>query len=213
MADMRKEFEKLGGEAFSVFSQFFSFFTVKRVLTLLIVVLALFVVCSPRDVPSANTGESAACDAACPLPEAAPPPIHTENVGQENWSFTLVGDGWTPRDLSTDEIKVAMENHSIMCMVFVVKEQTEDSFGTYVISTIRGFSEFGATIDAVKVVMVNGQKFVLAQVDNRGEVVWVWTTVKSGFGYGFTCGCEINPDAGAAQRDLCLAMANTFQIK
>lgn len=215
MADMKHEFQKLGGEALEVFSNFFKFFTVKRVLTLLIVLLALVVVCSPRDVPTAKTGEGAACDAACPLPEATPPPppIHTENVGQENWSFTLIGDGWAPRDLETDEIKVAMENHNIMCMVFVVKEQTTDSFGAYVISTIRSFSESGATIDAVKVVMVNGQKFVLTQVDHQDEVVWAWVTVKDGFGYGFTCGCDINPDAGAAQHDVCQHMVDTFVIK
>ena len=214
MADMRKEFEKLGGEAFSAFAQFISFFTVKRVLTLLIVVLALFVVCSPKDAPTTSTTEPDNCGSACPLPEQpAPPPIHTENVGQENWSFTLLGNGWSPRALDTNEIKLALENHGAMCMIFVVKEETTDSFGAYVLGTIRGFSEGGATIDAVKMVMINGQKFVLTQVDHRDEVIWVWVTVKDGFGYGFTCGCDINPDAGALQRDLCLNMASTFVIK
>lgn len=213
MADMRKEFEKLGGEAAVAFAQFFSFFTVKRVVTLLIVVLALFLVCAPRDVTAPVAGQPVECDSACPLPGTAGPPIHTENMAQENWSFTLIGNGWSPRELPTSEIKLALENRNVACMVFVVKEQTNDSFGAYVVSTIRGFAESGTTVDSVKVVDLNKQKFVLAQVNHDDEVVWLWVTVKNGFGYGFTCGCDINPRAGAAQRDLCQYMADTFVIE
>lgn len=212
MADMKKEFEKLGSNALEVFTQFIGFFTVKRVLTTLIVCLALFVVCSPRDNYSPNTSEQNACDGSCPLREAGTP-IHSEVLSQENWSFTLVGAGWTPKESPTPEIKAALENHDQQCMIFVVKEQTTDSYGQYVISTIRSFAQMGAIIDTVKMVVINGQKFVLTQVDNNMEVVWVWVTVKDGYGYGFTCGCDINPDAGTAQQTLCHSMANSFQIK
>jgi hypothetical protein len=105
MADMKEEFWKLGADAFLLGKDFVSFFTVKRVATLLIVGLALFVVCSPHDTPI-NANEPVACDAACPLPgaEPEPPPIHTEVLSQENWSFTLIGDGWAVRDVPTPEI-------------------------------------------------------------------------------------------------------------
>lgn len=213
MANMRYEFEKLGGEAIDAFRQFFSFFTLKRVLTLLIVMLALFVVCSPNDVPQSVEDQPVECDSACPLPSPPPPPIHAENVKRENWSITLIGESWSSRDIDSDQIKLSMENHDVMCLVFVVKESTTDSFGAYVISTIRGFSDTGSTIDSVKIVQVNNQKFVLTQLNKDDEVVWVWMTVKNGFGYGFTCGCEINPDGGTAQRDLCQHMADTFVIQ
>jgi hypothetical protein len=98
-------------------------------------------------------------------------------------------------------------------MTFVVKEATNNTYPEYVVSTIRGFAEADVTIDAIKQVTISGQRFTLAQLNHDDEVVWAWITVKDGSGYGFTCGCEINVDAGAVQRDLCQAMADTFVIK
>lgn len=213
MADMKKEFTKLAGTAFDELIQFISFFTVKRILTLLIVGLALIAVCGPTDVPLGMTNNQPPCDTSCPFPKPVPPPIHKETFSQENWSVTLIGDGWSPRPQVADEIKLAMQNRDQTCLVFVVKEKTDDSYGAYVVSTIRGFVESGGLIDSVEMVMVNGERWCLTQVDHSDEVIWLWVLVKDGFGYGFTCGCELNPDAGASQYRLCQSMMDTFQLK
>ncbi len=231
MANMKEEFQKVAGDFFQLGVEFISFFTVKRVVTLLVVGLALVAVCGAHDVTTASNSP-ADCNTACPLPEAAPTPApapaevpvqpeppakpapHAKNITQDNWSFSLIGDGWKPMKSPIPVIKVSMDNQAEECMVFLVKEaDANTTYPTYVLQTMRGFTEAGSNVDSVQQVTINGQQWTEVLLDKNMEAVWAWITVKDGVGYGFTCGCEINMDAAQDHFDMCHAMANSIQIK
>jgi hypothetical protein len=191
------------------------FFTVKRVIILLIAVFFLVAICSPRHEPLPEDG--GACGTACPLPTSPStitvPEVRFEEVTQENWRFDLPGTGWESKDSSNPSIKVMKRNLSQECMVLLIKEQTNLAFSYYAIESIKGFS-LGGKITAIKQTMFDNQKFILVEgtiLDN--DIFLSWNTIKDGFGYSFTCFYSPNVDAGSVQYDLCVEIAESLQIK
>jgi hypothetical protein len=194
---------------------FRSFFTVKRVVTLLIVALALVLVCSPQyEVPTEDGG---ACDAACPFPRQPViniPPVVITTVDRENWSFTLMDEGWVTEVPSIPEIRVELYNKAESCMVLLIKEKTDFSLQSYVVESILGFNMGGKRVHTIKQVKLGEQKFVLLEGNvAEDEVFLSWNTVKDGFGYSFCCFYSVDVDAGTAQKDACQAIAESLQIK
>ena len=57
-------------DLFSALRDFKNVFTVKRVVTMLIVALALLVICAPQH--ESATEDGGACDGACPFPNHRP---------------------------------------------------------------------------------------------------------------------------------------------
>lgn len=198
------------------FEDFKNFFTRKHIAVLLLVAAVLVLILAPnrQDNPAVD-GEKAACsDASCPLPVTLTvDPVVITEVGQENWQFDLPGEGWEADEPPAPDIKAIERNSAQECMVFMVKEPTEDSFGAYVITTIRSFTSDKGRVSAIKQVVINDNDFVAIQIVDGGEVVWLWLAVKNGFGYGLACGCDINVDAGSAQHDLCAEIAESLEIK
>lgn len=166
--------------------------------------------------PDASVQEN--CDGSCPLATAGAavqvPKVEVQTLAQENWSFVLPGSGWTDKDVPVPEIKVAKLNDAMKMAVLFVKEDIGDAtYQQYVVSTIRAFIEGGARINSIKQVKLSERKAILVQFDKEGEVIWAWITVADGFGYGLTCGGDIDVDAGSAQHDFCQGVADSLQIK
>lgn len=167
---------------------------------------------TPTTVPQ----EHSECDGSCVLPTAGIPvqPV-TKLVAQENWQFTLPGVEWYERESPTPDIKVAImgsiPEHA--ALILFIKEEVDGGFADYVIGTIRSFAILEFKIDSVKQLIIDGRKFILVQVSKDNKVLWSWLTVKDNFGYAFTCGAEINVDAGSMQHDLCASIAETVQIQ
>lgn len=210
MADMKKEFEKLGGQAISVFAQFFSFFTVKRVLTLAIVVLALFLVCSPQDTPTQSEGEAVECGSACPMPEVITvPTIVVTEVAKDNWKFDLLGEGWEDRDQMSENTVAAKVNTDMGCKLFLLREDTDDSLTKHAIETLRGFTEHAVLVDSVRIIDINGNRFVNSLLVDDDDAIWIWMAVKNHHAYTFACGCYDNRIAS----NVCPGTAESLQIK
>jgi hypothetical protein len=201
-------------ELVDFFFDFIRFFTAKRILVLLVVAFGLAVVRNPINQDSLSMEEVASCGDNCNIPDAVHMnPIHIEEVRDENWQFDLHGDGWKHQDPTLPEIKVALVNSQKDYIVFMVKEETEEAFISYVVNNIRGFAMGGAFAKSIKQLTINGNKFVRIQFDKSGEIIWMWATVKNKFGYSFACGYRANADAGNEQLDFCNEMAESLQIK
>jgi hypothetical protein len=192
----------------------------RRFVTLLLVFTALVVLVSPC-VQSKPTTELHDCDAgSCALPEAAVAgesaagaPQAREVFGEENWQFSTPFSGWERTKSNSPDIKLVLANAKEECLVIILKEETGDSFGQYIIGSIRAFVVSGYRVSAIKQVKLNNIPFVEVQINSSDATVWAWITVKDGFGYGFSCGGDINPDAGTTLHDLCQNIANTFEVK
>ncbi len=202
-------------DLFSALRDFKNVFTVKRVVTLLIVALALLMVCAPQHEPATEDG--GACDDACPFPRQPPvitvPTTVITTVARDNWSFTLMDNGWAPHEPSIPEIKVIMLNESEGCMVLLIKEQTDVSLSTYIVESAKGFVLGGGNVLTIKQVTLNKQKFVLLGGKVNGdEMFWSWNSVKNGFGYSFSCFCTANADGGFKCLNTCQTVADTLQI-
>lgn len=195
---------------------FKSFFTMKHITVVVFVALCLVLVCVPRQDNGAPAAQSCS-DASCPFPRPnviTIPEIRIEEVGQENWTFDLPGDGWERQEPSNSDIKVEHRNISQDCMVLLIKEQTNVPLPTYVVESIKGFVSGGDRIGAIKQVMLGQQKFVLLEgIISESDVLLSWNTVKDGFGYSFNCFYHPNVDAGSAQHDLCVEIFESLQIK
>lgn len=203
-------------DLFSALRDFKNVFTVKRVVTMLIVALALLVVCAPQHEPATEDG--GACDGACPFPRPAPvitvPATVITTIARDNWSFTLMDEGWVSHEPSIPEIKVVMVNESQGCMVLLIKEQTDVSLPTYVVESSKGFVLGGGNVLLIKQVTLNKQKFVLLGGKVSGEdMFWSWNGIKNGFGYSFSCFCSADADGGLKCFNTCQAVADTLQIE
>jgi hypothetical protein len=194
---------------------FKSFFTLKHITVVVFAALCLVLICTPHqdNEPFAQTCSEASC--LFPRPNVVTiSEVRIEEVGQENWSFDLSGDGWESREPSNPSIKVIRRNLSQECMVLLIKEQTDLQYADYIVEAIRGFMSGGDRVNTIKQVMLNQQKFVLMEGNvAESDVLLSWNTTKDGFGYSFNCFYAPNVDAGSAQYDLCVEMFESLQIK
>jgi len=179
-------------------------------LSLLAVILAVCLpVCNqPSTVAPVDAGDCDAGSCALPIPLAP----RTE-YSQENWRFTVPGEGWISGKPRIDELKLMAMNENNGAIVILLKESTTDTFAQYVVGTIRDYSVDGNVISSAKQVVINGNKYVEAQVNTENTIVWSWITVKDGFGYSLGCGGGVNPDGGSSLYDLCQDFAHTIELQ
>lgn len=146
----------------------------------------------------------------CPLklPESGPV---SDVIAEDNWQFTLTGDGWTPIKSQDDSVKVALQNDQLKMVVFMVKDPTSETPAQYLINTIRTVSAAGLKTSAAKQVTINGNNFVML-TSSGGNTVWTWLDVKGGFAYVFGCSSSAG-DGGAEDQQRCQDIANTLQIQ
>jgi hypothetical protein len=196
------------------FGDFVKVFTLKRVIVMLVVAVALLLVLAPRHPEDAPPTDKLACDGSCPLhPDVINVPLQTM-ISQENWTLTLVGDGWEAEEPSIPVMKLVQRNLEKECMVLLIKEPTELTFAQYVIESLRGFSEGGARVVGVKQVTLNQQKFILMEARlSDGDALMAWNGIKDGFGYSLSCFWHPSADAGVNQYEFCKEIANSLEIK
>lgn len=198
------------------FEDFKRFFTLKHITVLVFVAAVLVLILAPnrKDNPATDGGKAVCSDASCPLPNVLTvAPVVITEVSQENWQFDLSGEGWESFEPSNLAEKVIRRNAAQECMVILIKEPTDISFGQYVIESMRGFREGGATITALKQVVLNDQKFVLMEASLGSDVLMAWSSLKDGFGYTLCCFYAPNADTGNDQHDLCVEIAESLEIK
>jgi hypothetical protein len=198
-------------------SVFKSLFTFKHITVLVFVALALVLVCAPhRD--NAEPFAQTCNDASCPFPRPkviTVTPIFITKISLENWQLDFPGEGWEYHEPSIPVIKLVRHNPSQECMVLLIKEPIDNmSFGQYVVESIRGFSEDGAQVTSLKQVDLNDNKFVLMESLLFGkDILMAWNGIKDGFGYSLSCFYKPDADAGNAQHDLCVEIAESLRIK
>ena len=198
------------------FGDFIKFFTVKRVIVMLVVAVFLLLILAPQhpEDGSPTGNETVACDGSCPLhPDVITIPLQTM-ISQENWTLTLVGDGWEEDEPSIPVMKLSQRNLAKECMVVLIKEPTDLTFEQYVVESLRGFMEGGARIRGVKQVTLNNQKFILMESNLLdGDALMSWNGIKDGFGYSLSCFWHPSAAAGVNQYELCKEVANSLEIK
>jgi hypothetical protein len=152
------------------------------------------------------------CDAGvCALPHL--PTGIRKTVSQDNWKFSLIGSDWDTTESPLLNTKVVSKNEIKNCLVSFVKEPTTDTYSQYIIATIRAFAAQYNHINEVSQVVINSNNFIEVQINNDTTVVWSWISVKEGYGYRFTCGSDIDVDAGNLVHNLCQKIANSIEIK
>lgn len=180
----------------------------RKILPFLTIVLALItcgVACHKhtKNVPSCDGGP-------CALPEAAPV---RDVLAQDNWKFSVSGEGWISMKPPIPQIRLASRNPAKNCMLLLIKEPTSQTFQEYVIENVRNLAAAGNEVRSIKQVVINGNKFVDVQLTDNRSTIWLWITVKDGYGYGFSCGGPNVSDAGTPSSDFCQDVANTLEIK
>jgi hypothetical protein len=170
--------------------------------------------CHKTAVPSTS------CEGgSCSLPYVAPMPEARDTLVQENWLFSVPSGGWTqdstliPDAAPSPEVKLVLINDTKNCIVLFVKEKTDNNFSEYVLGNVQTFGKKGNIVSYAKQVVINNNKFVEVEIDRAPATLWVWLTVKDGFGYGFSCGGNNINDAGTELQDLCHGISETLEIK
>ena len=157
------------------------------------------------------TKDSGCDDERCAL--LASPEVR-DILAQENWQFSVPGEGWVAMDPPAPETKVVTRNESKNCLIIFLKEGGQAKYADYVVGSIRGFVENGSTIVEIDQVEIHGNKYGKVHLVKASLNIWAWLTTKDGFGYGFTCGGEVDPTTkDNSLADLCQNVANTVEIK
>lgn len=129
-----------------------------------------------------------------------------------NFQITVPNADWQPQALDPHIFKVPgslpLLNSALQNAIVLVREETTDSYDSYIINSVRGARESGATVTSTKQVTVNGHKFVLVESNQSGILMFAWVTLEKGVGYALSCGGP----GPANQQDLCNGIANTLQI-
>lgn len=191
----------------------------KRILlTLLVLVVGLIVFCGPKQDNNVNDTPTTCTSSSCPLRNPARsitvPTVYMEMVDADNISITLPVPGWIKQDVSDETVKIAQKNEEHECMFRVIKEPTDSTYAKYVTATLRDFSIEEIRFDQVRQIVINKQRFILAQGLLEGRTALFWITVKDGFGYWFMCGCSGNMNAGTMKHhELCQSIGDSIQIR
>jgi hypothetical protein len=185
--------------------------------TLPLVILGL-ISCSPKapDPPPPCDGST------CPDPTATVSPTatttstglptvpSTQVLAAENWEVAVPAT-WSKLTLPEPiaEIKVYYGHAETRNLVIFLKEPFAGLAGEYVLQNLRGLKDSGARISSAKQVDVNGNKFVLVDVDRDGIHLYMWITAKNGFGYVLSCGGSATTEG---KEELCQVIANSLKI-
>lgn len=137
----------------------------------------------------------------------------TEIITQENWQFTLPDVGWEKVPPANEGIKVVLRNEHSQRLVLFVKEPTAETYDRYVVGNMKTVSQAGAPILGASNLMIHDQKFAVI-LAGQGNI-WIWITVKDGFGYVLTCGGAPATDGGSngVIDEMCVFIAKSLQIK
>lgn len=131
-------------------------------------------------------------------------------VAEDDWEISLPSDAWEAQKPDGD-IKLVAGNKELHNLIMFAKEEFPGSFEQYVRIMIKGLRQQSHLISA-KPTQLNGMKFVLVETVRSSARVWIWVTVRNGFGYGLTCG-GVEEDGEQLQHDTCFAVANTLKLK
>lgn len=176
----------------------------KKLMCLAVLALAGVLSCSP----SSKKQEQNTCnEASCPIHLEAGASVG-DTISEENWQFTLTGDGWEPAQSPDDTIKVVFLNRSLKSVVFLAKDPTSQSSSEYIIDALRSFKAAGAAIQVAKQVNIGGNKFIYVVANSEERQIQTWITVKDKVGYLLTCTGDIT----AEPSQFCQDIASTLQI-
>lgn len=178
---------------------------------LLMVTLMSMVSCSKTSITPTDSG---CTEASCSIHVDSGTTDINDIITEDNWQFTLPGEGWKTINSPDDSIRTIFFNEELGSVIFFAKESTTDTYPDYVIGALRAFKSGGMTVASVKQVSIGGKDFLLITANGNSRIVWAWITVQKGFGYAFSCAVEGTiPDAGASWFNLCNGIANTVDIQ
>jgi hypothetical protein len=185
----------------------------KKLMTLATLLMVGVLSCaSGSKKPQEQTNNVNCTDASCALRETGAPAVPTSDVvAEENWQFTMSGDGWVPTQSPDNVVKVVFLNKTLNAIVFFAKDPTQQTSPQYIINALRSFKAAGTTIATAKQVSINGNNFIYVVANGEDRQIQAWLTVKNNFGYILTCAVE-SDDAGAPNQ-LCQDIASTVQIQ
>jgi hypothetical protein len=135
-----------------------------------------------------------------------------DTIAEDNWQFSLSGQGWKAVKYPDDTIKVVMVNEDLGIMIFLAKEETKQSAPDYIINTLRTFHTAGASVVSAKQITINGTSFIRVDATDDERHIFSWINVQKGFGYVFTCAVQGEADVGLIS-DRCDVISNTLQIQ
>lgn len=155
--------------------------------------------------PKASTSSSG--DAAVEEVDAV---VQDRVLSGEGWEFTVPGD-WQVKSSNDPGILATTYHESDKELIMFLREPYTGPSEGYVLEALRGMKGAGAKMVSSKQVDLNGTKFTLLESTKDGVTVWAWVTVKSGFGYVFTCGGD--QDKIDDHRESCFHTAFSLKIK
>lgn len=149
---------------------------------------------------------------AAPIPTVTVPPVPTPttitaSVG--NVSIVLPGLDW--KKLESEDTIAGYLNTSKKNVVVLGREPFTGTRDAYILQSLRGIKDVGATLVSTKQVTLNGHNFVLFESTKDISRVWSWVTLESGFGIAFSCaGVQEVPEF--SQHDVCFGIADSLKI-
>jgi len=162
-----------------------------------------------------NTPPASSPDAtptAAPTPSVPVPPLPVPTnilVKRANWELTLPGTQWdidTTSQCDSGVCSVAYQSKDNLSLVMFISEIYSGTYDQYVIETIRGIKDAGATIASAKAADLSGNAATVIAASKDAIRVWTWVTVIGGHGYNLSCGGSID------NHDLCFGVASTVKI-
>jgi hypothetical protein len=122
-------------------------------------------------------------------------------VPQEWEEFVIDGEEPQPELVVGNE-----EEHNL---ILLVKDPFTGTPSEYVLEAMQGFKKEGAKVTSSKQTELNGNKFIALDSSRGGARIWLWITVKNGFGYVLSCG---GPESETHHEEICRDVAKSLKI-
>lgn len=134
-----------------------------------------------------------------------------QTVSGAGYEFVVPSD-WVKMDLPEDPdgIEVLLVNDKKNNLVLLAKEKFSGTSSEYVLEALRGIKAAGATFNSAKQVELNEVQFVLIDSDKSGVSMWLWVTVRNGYGYGLSCGGLATDES---HKSICFNIASSLILQ
>jgi hypothetical protein len=135
-------------------------------------------------------------------------------IQEEDWQFTLTGNGWAPIKAPAGAVKVAFINSDLNMIVFFLKEEAP-TFPQYIVNYSRTLHLANAMLDSSHPVIINDSIFMLLIAHGATRNFWTWINVHKGAGYVFSCAIDddVETDGGATSFNRCREIAETVKFQ
>ena len=181
----------------------------KKLCFILLILVIGLISCSSCAKKNEVTGPSCT-GSSCPLPPHSADPTSSGKLFHgETWEI-IIPNGWEEESTPDNDTKVYAFNNAKHSIIMLVQESFIGSYADYMTWAIKSITQLEATLISVEQVEINGTTFALIESQKGQAKLFMWLTVKNGFGYSLTCGGLVSDESN---RDICFTTASSMKLK